>query len=571
MRMAWPVGLVFALSACSDEVLQSLNPELVITAYTNGQSYSIVDNDNRFIDLGVVPVHASKWAIFELSNPTGQLLTVKSIKYTSTFGGVWDAPIVEPEPGPRFQQTTDLDFTIAPAAKALLRIRYAPTAPTEIQQHEVAAVIESDAANGTSQTVTVKADSIFTGEPDIEVEYGTYRGPAREDCVDVDEDGTIDGCTIPASNALDFGNIGLGGQGSVRLVLRNRAECTPFEGVDRCGICTLSLRPDEMRANVGIALVDNDDGFFDFQGSIATPVDIRQASVDCSATGEVRLLLTFNAPASEGIHEARILIESTDRDEPLIEIPVRGSARNAPVAIADFRTFDAAHPSEPYTDPTAIRPLERVYFDGRRSFDTIDPTNPALLAAWEWEVIEAPSGADRGRFAFHGEETSLFDFWLPIAGHYVVGLTVWNTAMLQSGDTPESRVEFDVVPGSRLHVQLTWDDPTNDQDLHLTDLSQTKCSAISRATATSATGSRAGPPRARPARVRTPASTSTTCTDSAPRTSTSIRLRLAPIGSRCTTGLTTHGCRPARRYASSSTAYRRVSIGGRSSTTRSGR
>jgi uncharacterized protein YfaP (DUF2135 family) len=62
----------------------------------------------------------------------------------------------------------------------------------------------------------------------------------------------------------------------------------------------------------------------------------------------------------------------------------------------------------------------------------------------------------------------LFSFWAPLAGDYVVSLRVKNNDGVWSGETEQSKVAFTVVPKSRLHIELTWDDTTNDQDLHLT-------------------------------------------------------------------------------------------------------
>ncbi|MEE8409371.1 MAG: DUF2135 domain-containing protein, partial [Myxococcota bacterium] len=56
------------------------------------------------------------------------------------------------------------------------------------------------------------------------------------------------------------------------------------------------------------------------------------------------------------------------------------------------------------------------------------------------------------------------------AGHDVVRLTVWNTAGIQSLDAPQARVEFDAVPGATVLVQLTWDNASTDQDLHLVNV-----------------------------------------------------------------------------------------------------
>jgi Uncharacterized protein conserved in bacteria (DUF2135) len=151
---------------------------------------------------------------------------------------------------------------------------------------------------------------------------------------------------------------------------------------------------------------------------------------------------------------------------------VRGAARNAPIAIAKFRAIDPLNPTAPYTNPTDIEPLERVYFDGRDSYDPIEPTNPARIAAYQWEVVEYPSGANPADFQHQGQTSSLYSFWLPLAGHYEVKLTVWNTDGLQSGDTESAHLAFDCIPGDAIHVQLVWDNATNDQDLHLTYANQ---------------------------------------------------------------------------------------------------
>jgi hypothetical protein len=56
---------------------------------------------------------------------------------------------------------------------------------------------------------------------------------------------------------------------------------------------------------------------------------------------------------------------------------------------------------------------------------------------------------------------------LPLAGTYRVRLYVTNLAGIESGVSATSDVEIIAIPSSRLHVQLVWDHPSNDQDLHL--------------------------------------------------------------------------------------------------------
>jgi len=113
--------------------------------------------------------------------------------------------------------------------------------------------------------------------------------------------------------------------------------------------------------------------------------------------------------------------------------------------------------------PDDIRPLGRVYFDGRGSYHP----DGAAIAAYRWRVLEFPPGADASAFDLQGEATPLADMYLPLAGHYAVRLTVTDGFGVESGVSLTSDVPFDALPDSRLHVQLVWDSPTRDLDLHL--------------------------------------------------------------------------------------------------------
>jgi uncharacterized protein YfaP (DUF2135 family) len=486
------VALLLGGAGCADDSFKRNEPRLVLKAYTcqggvacaYDQAYPVVDDAAHLIDLGDVPMFATKWAIWEMQNDTQQALKVTAVSYTNTVGQRWDPPQWVPRtseddrpPRPFFDAGEGFPVLAPPYSEYLLGIPYSPV---EEGLHQAEIVIASNAANADTDNpirATVKARAVFTGAPDIELEYNSFRGPdSTTDCVDVDTDGRVDGCLIPAAQALDFGNIGLGASGSERLIIRNKAECAAYVGVDPCELCKITVAADPTRQNLGLSFKagTNDAGYFEFAGSNATPFDIRQRNIDpsCTQTGDVRILLNFKAPPVEGVHTAVLVIESNDPDEPLIELPLRAASRNAPIAVAKFREIDPGNPTAPYTNPADIDPLERVYFDGRDSYDPIDPGNPARIATHSWEVEEAPAGANPLDFQMQGQTSSLFSFWLPLAGHYVVKLTVWNTDGIQSGDTESSRVEFDVVPKDAIHVQLVWDNSTNDQDLHMTFVPQ---------------------------------------------------------------------------------------------------
>jgi hypothetical protein len=140
-----------------------------------------------------------------------------------------------------------------------------------------------------------------------------------------------------------------------------------------------------------------------------------------------------------------------------------------PVAVAAFRAYDPDNPSAPFTEPAHIAPLVRLYFDGRGSYDPKDPSDPSLIAGYQWEVVEYPVGTNPEDFQPQGQSSALFSFWVPLAGEYRVRLTVVNTDGVSSLATDQAFVSADVVPCclGGLHLQLVWDHPSNDVDLHL--------------------------------------------------------------------------------------------------------
>lgn len=449
--IAGVVGLcAVALVACGKEQLTRRAPDLKVTIFTEGQNYATFSDETLTIDLGQVPTYSTAYAVYKLENPTSLPLNISSVTYTSSSGERW----------------LDADFPtkVNPFGEEILRIGYSPM--SEGTADFVVAEITSDSANARVTVVTVKGTGVFVGAPSIQVEYPGYTGPADGDCVDVDADGNNDGCVIPVANGLDMGNIGLSAQGSARLILKNIAECAPYPGADPCSSCTLRIAKGTRDIGLGFAPGTNDDARFSFAGSTATPFDVRQRGVECGESGQIRLLINFQAPDTEGDFQTRIIVESNDPARPVVEIPVIAHSRNAPVAIARFKPFDPANPTQ-YTDPTHVEPLTRVYFDGSQSYDPRNPTDRSLISGYRWEVVEAPAGVNVGDYQMQFQNSDKFSFWLPLAGHYVVKLTVTNIDGIESGDTADSRVEFDVVPTARMHIQLTWDNPTNDQDLHL--------------------------------------------------------------------------------------------------------
>jgi hypothetical protein len=433
--------------ACADDGVGRIAPRLTVVPV--GGNGATADVESLTIDLGQVPIYSTAIAVFDLKNDSGQRLEIESVEYTQQVGEKW----LEPE----------YSATVQRFSKGTLKVGYSPI--VEGRQDLAKLLIKSNAADNPAVEVTVKGTGVYVGAPDIQVEYPGYAGPDSGDCV---MNGTsVVGCAIPPSSALNMGNVGLGAMGSARIKLRNMASCAPYPGTDPCTACSLRIAKGTFDIGLGFKPGTNNDNRFAFVGSTATPFDLWQRNVECGAAGdgEVTVQINFTAPMTEGDFSTVIVVESNDPDEPAIEIPVIAKARNAPTAVCKFRAFDPANPTE-YTDPSHIEPLTRVYFDGTDSFDPANPTDNSLITGYMWDVTEYPDGTNTADFQWQSRTGPRSSFWLPLAGHYVVSLMVENSSGIQSAP---SYCEFDVVPGSRLHIQLTWDDPTNDQDLHLTN------------------------------------------------------------------------------------------------------
>ncbi len=497
MRKIWVSALVLTAAACSDDTFTPNDPDLEITALTDGHHYNnpctqsaaaCFDDAQKLIDLGEVPVFLSSMAVFTLFNPSIETLTITDVEAPADqmAGERWIVDDLDLPVNARGQWELD------PRTSTTLKVRYLPTALDN--QDQVVVKIHSNALSGK----VLEAKVLGTGDdpigaPDIEVSYAgvtdSYTGPAMSNCATrfdgttpvVEYDGDrpiINVCRIPDSQALDFGNISMGSTSTKKLYIRNTATCpTNWPGAAPCESCQLVIDKDPApeRYNIGVGFKPgtNDTGFFGIDGSTATPVPINQREISsaCDEDGEIKILVRFNAPQTEGPQGSVLIIESNDPDEPVLEIPVRAYARLAPVAIGKLRAFDPTNPSAPYTEADDIEPLQRVYLDGRDSYDPRDPANTGLIVDYNWTVVRHPDGINPNDFAVQGQGTSLFSFKVQLAGYYEVRLKVTNDVGVQSGETAESLVTFDVIPGDKVHIQLVWDDPTNDQDLHLTRVS----------------------------------------------------------------------------------------------------
>lgn len=143
-----------------------------------------------------------------------------------------------------------------------------------------------------------------------------------------------------------------------------------------------------------------------------------------------------------------VLIRSNDPDELEVQVPISGQGVTCPVAVAAL-----------IDDGIELKPFDTVRLDGR---DSYTETPGTTIATYEWAIEQRPVGSTATPQTPALERT---DLTLDLAGNYVVRLTVTDDRGVRSCN--DAIVPLFAKPDADLHIQLVWDHPTADLDLHM--------------------------------------------------------------------------------------------------------
>jgi hypothetical protein len=164
-------------------------------------------------------------------------------------------------------------------------------------------------------------------------------------------------------------------------------------------------------------------------------------------------------PDDTEAHVGDLVIASNDPDESELRVPLSATAVDCPVAVATVVDADVQ-----------IEPFDTVRIDGRDSYsDGIATFIPPPPDGYQWSLLVRPVGSTAVLSSTSQDRTELE---VDLAGFYQVQLTVF-AADATRPDNPPIRscvpavVDIDVKPSEDLHVQLVWDHPTADFDLHI--------------------------------------------------------------------------------------------------------
>lgn len=169
---------------------------------------------------------------------------------------------------------------------------------------------------------------------------------------------------------------------------------------------------------------------------------------------ELSLKVAFSPPEL-GAFQAELLIQSNDPDGEL-KVPISGQGHDVPVAV--ITTLD---------ETDELEPLDTVRILGS---DSYSPTPNVTIDQYEWRLAVRPLGSTA---VLHNDDDDAaeivstdprVDLVLDLAGRYEVTLYVVDSRGVRSAQADVLRMR--AIPDEQLHIQLVWDHPTADLDLH---------------------------------------------------------------------------------------------------------
>ncbi len=196
-----------------------------------------------------------------------------------------------------------------------------------------------------------------------------------------------------------------------------------------------------------------------FRITTSTPTRDRPGVMRPGAQASVTLRASLPASAT-GTVSARILIETNvvkEKNVPgrvgVVAVPITANPNLPPVAVVG--------PEQ------TVEPWSRVTLDGSGSYDQDNPPNEPLSYRWQFRTL-APGSTT----VLERARTTQPSFWIDVTGRYEIELVVTDSLGLESA--PAVAV-VDALPTNAIRIELTWDHPDSDLDLHLLQLGGAFC------------------------------------------------------------------------------------------------
>lgn len=189
-----------------------------------------------------------------------------------------------------------------------------------------------------------------------------------------------------------------------------------------------------------------------FRITTATPSPDRPGLLAPGSQASVGLRAVVPETVS-GTVTAQVIIETNVLEEKnvpgkvgWVAVPLNARANLPPLAIVG--------------EDQTVDPWSRVTLDGGKSHDQDDPPDHPLT--FRWEILQKPDGSTT---ELERARTETPSFWVDLTGRYEIGLVVTDALGLESQNRAVTVVE--ALPTNAVRIELIWDHPDADLDLHL--------------------------------------------------------------------------------------------------------
>jgi hypothetical protein len=338
---------------------------------------------------------------------------------------------------PNFELADVPPTSIGAGLSAQIAVQIRPVVASAI---EAELVIISDAnntpknADGNSEIrIPLTLTGVDRGVPDIEV--------------------VPQGCGSASPLGIDFGNVAASGVQVCNLEIRNVGTRELF--FDAIAFVTDDAGNRTIVEPVG----STPEPAFSMTGALPdTDTALRPTAADVAP---LALRVVF-APDVLGRFDDVLRIVSSDPDEGTIDIPVAGIGVTGPQCVARVKTVNGIPPD----GAPEIEPLDDVVLTTEGSTGS---AGDVAITGTRWEIRERGPGSSAVLSSPNTTETG-FRFanraGVDVAGRFEVCAVV--TDSLGTDSINECCVDFEAIPSDAFLVQLTWAEPTDDMDLHVT-------------------------------------------------------------------------------------------------------
>jgi hypothetical protein len=241
---------------------------------------------------------------------------------------------------------------------------------------------------------------------------------------------------------VNFGDVGVGATAFQDVTIKNEGACELI--VTDLGFTDATAFPE----------------VFGPSGNVIIPITIQGGT-----SASLRL---YARPRSTQLETGGLIITSLDPENPEVTVPLSVQGADVPTCVARVSRVNSTTIAPNDASP-AIEPLDDVEFSSDQSSSA---RAGGTIAQRAWRIISKPNESSatltdaagattRLRFSSAAGNVNGVD----VAGDFTLGLVVTDDLGAVS---TECTVAISAVPRSGLHVQLTWDRPDNDIDLHLT-------------------------------------------------------------------------------------------------------